>query len=53
MRKINSAGINYQSKIDDWKTFKKHNPLLLMFYTLISQKLIRVVKINNSLNDYK
>ena len=34
MRKINSGEINYQSKIDDWKTFEKHNPLFLMFYTL-------------------
>ena len=57
-------GINYPSKIDDWKTLEENNPAIALniFYIkekkkkyvqLISQKLIRILKTNSSINDPK
>ena len=53
INKYNWNGIKYPSKTDNWKTFGKNNPtIVLNFYTLkiwkyvllIFQKLIRILK---------
>ena len=54
INKYNLEGINYPSNKDDWKTFGKNNPTLVLnilctkkkkkYAQLISQKLIQIVK---------
>ena len=47
MNKYNWEGINYPSKVDDWKTFEEKIFYILKkkkYIQLISQKLIRIVK---------
>ena len=53
INKYNYRGINYPSKIDDWKMFEKNNQQLLLIFCilkknkyvqLIFQKLIQTVK---------
>ena len=53
INKYNWNGINYPSKIDDWKTFEKSNPTIALnilhikekkYFQLISQKLIEIVR---------
>ena len=56
VNKYNWKGINYPSKIDDWKTFEKNNPTIALnilyikekkkkkYVQLIFQKLIQIVK---------
>ena len=44
MNKYNWKGINYPSKIDDWKTFEKNNPreILLIFCILKKKKYVQL-----------
>ena len=53
INKYKWKGINYPSKIDDWKTFEKNNPIIglnvlyikeMKYIYLISQELIGIVK---------
>ena len=49
INKYNWKGMNYPSKIDDWKTFEKNNPTIDIlrkkkYVQLIFQKLIHIVK---------
>ena len=40
INKYNWKGINYESKIDDWKTFEKNNPILLSIFYKLKKKSI-------------
>ena len=40
MNKYNWKGINYPSKIDDWKTFEKNNPTIALNILYIKEKEI-------------
>ena len=40
LNKYNWKGINYSSKIDDWKTFKKTNPAIALNILYIKEKEI-------------
>ena len=40
INKYNWKGINYESKIDDWKTFEKNNPILLSIFYKLKKKNI-------------
>ena len=62
IRRCNWKGINYPSKIDDWKQFEKNNYTIVfnILYIkekenvqLIFQKLTGTAKTNNSINDSK
>ena len=47
----NSKGINYSSKIDDWKTFEKNNPTIPLTILYIKEKEIYpayILKINSN-----
>ena len=54
INKYNWKGINYPSKIDNWKMFEKNNPTIALnilhikekkkYVQLISQKLTEIVK---------
>ena len=51
MNKCNWEGINYPSKIDDWKTFEKNNPNIALnsFYTKEKEKYPAYIsKINSN-----
>ena len=56
---MNLKGINYPSKIDDWKTFEKNNPITALNILYIKEKEIHPAyiskhnpwKTNNSLNN--
>ena len=55
INKYNWKGINYPSKIDDWKTLEINNPTIALnvlyiktrkkYVQLIFQNLIRIIKI--------
>ena len=55
INKYNWKGINYPSKIDDWKTLEKNNPTIALdilciktkkkYVQLIFQNLIKIMKI--------
>ena len=62
INKFNWQGINYPSKIGDWKTFEKNNPTIAfnIFYT--KEEVLPAYgskhdptrkKTNNSVNDFK
>ena len=38
INKYNSKGINYPSKLDDWKTFEKNNPTIALNILYIKEK---------------
>ena len=38
VHKYNSKGINYPSKIEDWKTFEKNNPTISLNILYIKEK---------------
>ena len=38
LNKYNWKGINYPSKIDDWKTFEKNNPTIALNIFYINEK---------------
>ena len=40
IKKYNWKGINYPSKIDDWKTFEKNNPTIALNILYIKEKEI-------------
>ena len=40
INKYNWEGINYPSKIDDWKTFEKNNPIIALNILYIKEKEI-------------
>ena len=40
VNKYNSEGINYPSKIDDWKKFEKNNPTIALHILYIKEKEI-------------
>ena len=40
MNKYNWKGINYPSKIDDWKTFEKNDPTIALNIWVIKEKEI-------------
>ena len=53
INKYKWKGLNYPSKVDDWKTFEKNNPTIVInilhfkekkYAQLIFQKLIRIMK---------
>ena len=51
INKYNWKGINYPSKIDDWKTFEKHNPTITLNILYIKEKEkfpVYVSKINSN-----
>ena len=51
INKYNSKGINYPSKIDDWKTFEKNNPTVVLNILYIKEKEISpayISKINSN-----
>ena len=51
INKYNSKGINYPSKIDDWKTFEKNNPTIVFIIVYIKEKEISpayISKINSN-----
>ena len=45
INKYNWKGINYPSKIDDWKTFEKNNPTIALNILYIKEKEILPVYI--------
>ena len=54
--KYKLKGINYPSRIDDWKTFEKINWQLLVIFCILSLYLknkFDLWKTNNSINDSK
>ena len=38
INKYNGKGINYPTKVDDWKTFEKNNPKLLLIFCILKKK---------------
>ena len=51
INKYNWKGINYPSKIDDWKTFKKNNPKISLNIWYAKEKVIcpaYISKINSN-----
>ena len=46
INKYSWKGINYTSKIDDWKTFEKNNPTIALNILLLN-KTIYIIKSNN------
>ena len=51
MNKYNWKGINYPSKIDDWKTFEKNDPTIVLNIWVIKEKEIYpayISKINSN-----
>ena len=36
--KYNWKGTNYLSKIDDWKTYEKNNPTMLLIFCILKRK---------------
>ena len=40
MNKYKWKGINYSSKLDDWKTFEKNNPVIALKILYIKEKEI-------------
>ena len=48
--KYNWKGINYPSKIDDWKTFEKNNPSIALNISYIKEKksAVYISKINSN-----
>ena len=40
INKYNLEGINYPSKIDDWKTFEKNNPTIAINILYVKEKIL-------------
>ena len=38
INKYNCKRINYLSKIDDWKTYEKNNPTMLLIFCILKRK---------------
>ena len=38
INKYNWKRINYLSKIDDWKTYEKNNPTMLLIFCILKRK---------------
>ena len=41
IKKYNCKGINYPSKIDDWKTFEENIPAIALNYLLIKELYLK------------
>ena len=48
INKYNWKGINYPTKIDDWKTFEKNNPIIALNILYVKQKIICPAYISKS-----